>query len=313
MNDIDRIREQAQAALQSWITSCTRKGKVSRNTVAIGIVVLDHLRRAIPVTEESALSAGREIKGARSGLQTILHSYGIPSSYLKEVTTRQAHQDGQRLFEALQWGALLLPVAETDRDAILIELIEQLKTYASEWLARKNLNLAIDRRESPTAWISLIVESAKSVSGGVVEQHLIGAKLAKRHKEMPVPNHPAHAADQQTARAGDFTIKKTVYHVTATPSRRVIEKCVENVKAGLHPILLVPSEQEYRAKALAQEEQIDKSLAIISIEAFVALNIIEMAIDSDKDLFQVLEEIIETYNQRLVQVETDMSLRIDLR
>lgn len=313
MSDLEVIAPKAHAALTNWLNSCTRSGKVSRNTVAIGIVVFDHMRKGIPVSRERVLSRGGEVKGARSGLRTILESYGIPGNYLKEATTRQSPQDGQRLFEAFNWGELLLPLAETQRDALLLELIAALKTYASEWLNRQSLKLALDRRESPTAWVGAIIEGAKSLSGGVVEQHLVGAKLARRYKDVDVPNYPAHAADRQTARSGDFSIKGIVYHVTANPSRGVIEKCIENVKAGLKPVLLVPRDAEYRAKALAEEEKIDKSLSIISIESFVALNIIELAIDNDQDFFGVLQEIIDTYNERLAAVETDLSLKIDVK
>ncbi len=313
MSELEAIAPKAHAILTNWIDSCTRGGKVSRNTVAVGIIVLDHLRQGMPVPRERVISQGGEVKGARSSLRTTLQLYGIPQNYLKEVTTRQGHQDGQRLFEALVWGEVLAPLTETQRDALLVELIEMLKTYASQWLNRQSLKLALDRRESPTAWIGAIIEGAKSLSGGVVEQHLVGAKLARRHQDVDVPNHPAHAADRQTARSGDFSIKGIVYHVTANPSRGVIEKCIENVKAGLKPVLLVPREAEYRAKALAEEEKIDKSLSIISIESFVALNIIELAIDNDQDFFGVLQEIINTYNERLAAVETDLSLKIDVK
>lgn len=175
------------------------------------------------------------------------------------------------------------------------------------------MKLDLDRQQAPTTWINLIVENAKQRSGGVVEQHLVGAKLERRFKHVTVSNHPAHAGDRQTARAGDFTIAKLVYHVTATPSRNVIQKCAENIKAGLQPILLVPGEQEYRAKALAQDEGIDKDLAIVSIEAFVALNIMELAIEENKDFFAILQEIVHIYNRRLAEVETDLSLQIEVR
>jgi hypothetical protein len=313
MSQPEIVSQQAHEALENWIVSCTRNGKVARNTIAVGIIVLDHMRQEIPVTREQVLSPGGEIKGARSGLRTTLEKYGIPKNYLKEATTRQAHQDGQRLLEALKWGEILQPLVAPEREIILTELTNRLKTFASEWLNRQNLKLELDRRESPTRWIGSIIDSARSQSGGVVEQHLVGAKLARRHQDIDIPNHPAHAADWQTARSGDFTINKTVYHITATPSRGVIEKCAANIRSGLHPVLLVPSVQEYRAKALAQEEDIDKGISIISIEAFVALNIIEIANDSNKDFFRVFEEIVETYNIRLAEVETDLSLRIELK
>ncbi|HXG65703.1 MAG TPA: DUF4928 family protein [Blastocatellia bacterium] len=286
---------------------------MSRNTVAIGIVVLDHLRRNCPVSRSDVLSEGGEIKGARSGLRNLLAEYGIPNTYLKEVTTRQGHQDGQRLFEQFAWGKKLLGLTDSERESLLLELIGVLSNLADTWLKRQNLKLDIDRRQAPMTWVNLIVENAKNRSGGVVEQHLVGAKLVRRFKGIQVPNHPAHAGDQQTARRGDFIISKLVYHVTATPSRDVIQKCAGNLRTGLHPILLVPGEQENKAKVLAQDEGIDKELTIISIEDFVSLNIIELATEESKDFFSVLQEIVEIYNQRLTEVETDLSLQIQVR
>jgi hypothetical protein len=97
---IDNLKQESYQILNDWIASCTRGGKVSRNTVSIGIVVLDHLRQKCPVSKDEVISQGGEVKGARSGLGAILELYGISRGYLKEVTTRQGHQDGQRLFEA---------------------------------------------------------------------------------------------------------------------------------------------------------------------------------------------------------------------
>lgn len=309
----DQIKRESTQILDDWIASCTRSGKVSRNTVSVGIVVIDHLRQKCPVSRDEVISPGGEVTGARSGLGSILEAYGVPRKYLKEVTTRQGHQDGQRLFEAFDWGHKLTELSESERDDLLLALIGSLSERAARWLRRQNLKLDIDRRQAPTAWVNLIIENAKQRSGGVVEQHLIGAKLEKRFKNIDIPNHPAHAADRQTARAGDFTISQMVYHVTATPSRNVIQKCAENIKVGLHPILLIPNEQAYKATALAQDEGVDKELTIISIEAFVSLNIIELATEENRQFFEVLQDIVQIYNRRLTEVETDLSLRIDVR
>jgi len=310
---IEKVRQQSREVLTTWLDSCTRRGKVSRNTVAIGIVVLDHLRRSCPVSRDEVISQGGEVSGARSGLGAILESYDIPSSYLKEVTTRQGHQDGQRLFEQFEWGEMLIEMPEDEREELLLELVADLRSLADEWLKRQNLKLEIDRRQAPTAWVNIIVENAKGRSGGVVEQQLVGAKLARRFKGMDIPNHPAHAGDRQTERAGDFAISQIVYHVTSAPSRDVLQKCIKNVRAGLYPILLIPREQENKARILAQDEGVDKEVTIISIEDFVALNIIELATEESKDFFSVLKEIVEIYNKRLSEVETDLSLRIEVR
>src|SRR6266700_815825 len=93
------MRPQDPDVLGAWIEACTRGGKVARNTIAIGIVVLHHLRESCPVERKNVISKGGEIRGARSGLAGILEKYRVPVSFLHEVTTRQAHQDGQRLLD----------------------------------------------------------------------------------------------------------------------------------------------------------------------------------------------------------------------
>ncbi len=310
---MEKLKKESLEILTKWLESCTRNNKISRNTVAMGIVVFDHLKSKCPVTREDVISQGGEVSGARSGLGKILVSHGIPSSYLKEITTRQGHQDGQRLFEMFEWGNKFEQLTVEERDVILLELIEILRKLANDWLKRQNLNLDLDRRQAPATWINVIVENAKGRSGGIVEQQLVGAKLARRFQGVDIPNHPAHAGDKQTERMGDFTISNLVYHVTAAPSRNVLQKCSDNLKVGLHPILLVPREQENKVLVLAQDEGIDQQLTIISIESFIALNIIELATDESKDFFSVLKEIVEIYNARLSAVETDLSLQIELR
>ena len=142
---------------------------------------------------------------------------------------------------------------------------------------------------------------------------MVGAKLARRFKGISIPNHPAHAGDKQTERVGDFTISKLVYHVTSAQSRDVLQKCAQNIKVDLHPILLIPREQDNKARILAQDEGIDRELTIITIEDFVALNIIKLATEENKDFFTILKEIVEIYNKRLLEVETDLSLQIEVR
>lgn len=310
---MENFENESHEILAKWLELCTRNNKISRNTVAMGIVVFDHLKKNSPVSRDDVISQGGEVSGARSGLGKILEAYGIPSSYLKEITTRQGHQDGQRLFDMFEWGNKFSKLTKQHRDVILLELIDTLRNLANDWLKRQNLKLDLDRRQDPATWVNVIVENAKGRSGGIVEQQLVGAKLARRFQDIDIPNHPAHAGDKQTERMGDFTISNLVYHVTAAPSRNVLQKCADNLKVELHPILLIPREQENKVRVLAQDEGIDQQLTIVSIENFIALNIIEMATDENKDFFSVLKEIVEIYNARLSVVETDLSLQIEVR
>jgi len=300
-------------ALDTWLSSCTRQGKISRNTVAVGIVILDHLRERCPLERDQILSAGGEITGSRASLPRILSKYEIPEKYLKEVTTRQAHQDGQRLLEALAYGESLATFSAKDREQAILAAIHRLRQIAFEWLGRQHLRVACDRQNSPSAWVDSILEEARNRSGGKVEQHLVGAKLEQRHPELEIANFPGHASDAVTGRAGDFSVGNTCYHVTATPSRAVIKKAASNLTGGLFPVLLVPRDQVDKARHLAEDQGIIARITIIAIEEFIAQNIIEMSGGQQDQFTATLKVIIEKYNRRLEEAETDMSLKIELQ
>jgi Domain of unknown function (DUF4928) len=93
----------------------------------------------------------------------------------------------------------------------------------------------------------------------------------------------------------------------------VIEKCITNLRIGFHPLLLVPRSRLDRAVALAEVEGVQDRITIMAIEDFVALNIIEMATGEKRDFYSVLGDIVSIYNQRLSEVETDMSLQIEVK
>ena len=100
--------------------------------------------------------------------------------------------------------------------------------------------------------------------------------------------------------------------MTAAPSPNVIDKCKTNIAQGYHPCLLVTSDRLDAARQLASIEGVEDQITIFSIEHFVALNVMELADGEQTRFLEVLTRIVSTYNRRLEDVETDMSLRIEL-
>jgi hypothetical protein len=295
-----------------WLRTRERAKKISRNTIAVGIVVLDHLRRQCPVSPEELFSKGGELKGSRSGLPDTLERYGIPRRFLKEATTRQAHQDARVLAEQLQYGKNLASLAPEEREHQLKQGTHLLANHAHKWLGRQPIKISCDRQESPASWIASILDKAKGRSGGVVEQHLVGAKLQQRHPGIVIPNNPGHAADSQTGRSGDFPLKDVSYHVTATDGKEATERCKQNIAAGVHPVLLVPRRFLESARVRADVAGIQHRASILAIEDFITQNIIEMSTNEQQDFFCTLKGIIDEYNRRLEEAETDMSLKIEI-
>ncbi|MBI4333863.1 MAG: DUF4928 family protein [Chloroflexi bacterium] len=309
----DKTTLQSRQVFAEWLESCRRGGTLARSTMAIGIVVLDHLRRECPTSKDKALSARGEVRGARSDLGGTLETYGIPRTLVRETADPQGHQDGLRLLEALDWGNQLLPLSAGERDALLSSLIAALATPANLRPKRQNLKLLLDKREAPAAWVHTIMQTAADRSWGVVEQHLVGATLERRFKTAQIPNRPARPNDKQTSGEGDFPIRTLVYHVAANPRRNDMQKCRSDLAVGKHPVLIVPTDHENKTRVLAQDEGIDTQISLFSIENFVAFKIMHLAIEEKKKSFTVLKEIVEIYNRRLKEVETDLSLQIEIQ
>jgi len=194
----------------------------------------------------------------------------------------------------------------------LQDQVECLVNELDDWSNRKPLSLACHRQQSPAVWVASILEWAERRPEELIEQQLVGATLQRRHPNIKVPNHPGHAADLQTHRTGDFTLRNVSYHVTATDGKEAVQRCKQNLDAGVHPVLLVPRQFLVKANIHAENAGIQKRLSVLALEDFITQNIIELSTNEQADFFAILKAIVEEYNRRLEEVETDMSLKIEL-
>jgi hypothetical protein len=90
-------------------------------------------------------------------------------------------------------------------------------------------------------------------------------------------------------------------------------RCKDNLESGVHPVLLVPRKHMANARLRADDEGIGERTSILAIEDFITQNIIELSTERHEDFFKTLQAIINEYNKRLEEVETDMSLKIEIR
>jgi len=294
-----------------WLDPLRRAGSVPRETVVVGLFILDSLREWCPVVPSEAVSASGKIVGADAGWHALAAKYGLAAPDIGQISW-QAHEAGQRLLQELDYGNVFAGLGPEARDAILLEGIDLLLDEARAWLARQNLKVLCSRQASPAAWLKSILDEAQGRSGGRVEQHLVGAKLSRAHPNIEIPVHPGTAADAQTGRAGDFQVGTTVYHVTAAPGEAVVRKAVSNYRSGLHPVLLVPAKDRERATLLVDLQKMAGLITVLAIEDFFSVNILEMSQGERGDFLKTLLRIIEEYNRRVDQAETDKSLRIDV-
>lgn len=64
---------------------------------------------------------------------------------------------------------------------------------------------------------------------------------------------------------------------------------------------------------MAELEGIESHLTILALEDFIAHNVIEISVEQQTDFLATLKEIIEEYNRRVEEVETDTALKIEIQ
>ena len=144
---------------------------------------------------------------------------------------------------------------------------------------------------------------------GDVAEYLVGAKLSLRFPTYSIRNSAASAADEQTDEQGDFQINDCVFHVTVAPNLGHYEKCKQNIANGLRVFLLVPDDRLTGARQNADQE-IGEVISVESIQSFVGQNIEELSEFSRDKVAHNIKLLLEKYNERVSEVETDLSLRI---
>jgi hypothetical protein len=144
---------------------------------------------------------------------------------------------------------------------------------------------------------------------GDVAEYLVGAKLAVRFPNYEIRNSAASAADDQTDEQGDFQINNSVFHVTIAPNLGHYVKCRQNLAGGYRAFLLVPDDRLSGARQNAEQE-IGENISVESIQSFVSQNIEELSEFSGDKVALWIRSLLEKYNERVSQVETDLSLLI---
>lgn len=197
---------------------------------------------------------------------------------------------------------------ETDQ----IGAIEALLVALKKRRAKEPVRFAFDQAKSTWQAISDLLGLAReSGKEGMVAQYLVGAILALRFPELTVENLSYSTADNRLGRPGDFYLGSTAFHVTVAPMPAVFEKCQKNIAEGYRVYLLVPDRAVIGARQTA-EGIMSGRIAVESIESFVGNNVEELAQFSKDRLKEGMKRLIDEYNRRVNEVETDKSLLIDV-
>jgi hypothetical protein len=145
---------------------------------------------------------------------------------------------------------------------------------------------------------------------GAVLQHLIGAKLVLALPELTITHNGASVADAVSSRSGDFVLDNAIIHCTMAPGDALMQKCKENLRGGLQPIILTVGKGVGVAQGLSETHGIEGRVEVMDALQFLAANLYEMSLFKAADRRIKVAQLVEKYNEIVAANEADASLRI---
>ena len=304
---------------EALLAFAAEHGFRGKGSLCVALVVTEHAARSGLPLDPGALvtEGGGQMLGLGKGaVQAILKRHGIARVLAAEGgRTSRGSLGNMRAYVAFLNDLRKSQTVDLEEiERFWIELVQQ-------FFAAKPFKLRLDSSKSLRMMIRDLVEQAvdrqKASPGmyyaGALLQHMVGAKLDCALGHGHLEHHSFSTADAPSGRAGDFLTGDVVIHVTTSPGEAVIEKCRENLHSGIRPVLVTVRGGLAVAEGLATNIGIAERIDVFEIEQFVALNLYERGKFVEGGCKLAVETLIARYNEIIDDVETDPSLRIELR
>lgn len=287
----------------------------ANGSIATAMVVLNRLTANYNLDFNTHVAeGGMQIRGASgAAVAAILKSFGEERPFAKEGgrTNRGGPAEVKALLEMLK-SLHLERTNKDERNEVIYSMQLFLVGRVKDFHNRQKIKLTFNPALSTWHIINkLLAEATAEGKAGYVAQHLVGAKLQLRFPNIEVSNEGGSTADLQTHRPGDFLIGHTAFHVTVAPMQPVFDKCRHNIQQGFKPFLLVPDSKLIGARQIAEQTS-EHQISVESIESFVSQNVDEISSFDKHNLIDSFKELVNIYNFRVDEVETDKSLMIEL-
>ena len=259
-------------------------------------------------------AGGGQVSGlGGANINKILLSHGIT----QRVGTESGRTSRGTPALAREYAAFvdaLMPLSADDVEAMEVWWTERFVDYFNSEPFRLNYDSSKTLASVIRNLLDQALQRQKKSPGktyvGAVLQHLVGAKLELALPELEIGHNGASVADSVSARAGDFVIDNAIIHCTTAPSEALMRKCLANLQAGQHPIILTIGQKLVAAEVLAEQMGIEGRVEVMDALQFLAANLYEMSLFKAADRKVTVVRLIEKYNQIIAIHEADASLRI---
>ena len=290
-----------------------------KGPLSVALVVTEQARKSgLPLDPEALVTErqGQVLGLGRSAVQAILQRHGIARVLASEGgRTSRGSMGNMRDYVALLNG--LAEQGAADLDQIEDFWIARVK----EFFAGKPFQIKLDPSQSLRVVVRHVLEQAvarqRDAPGvqyaGAVMQHMVGAKLDCALGKGTVQHNSFSTSDQQSGRKGDFFVGDVAIHVTTSPGEAVIERCRENLNDGHRPMLVTRLRGLTVVEGLTENMGVADRIDVFEIEQFVALNLYEIGRFTADGRRLSLNDFVMRYNEIVAEVETDPSLKIEVK
>lgn len=319
MADQNVVQQRYLDAAAAWYESNRSKnGAINTNVMNAGLVVSQMLADGLYIDDDRLYSNGKSQVRGLSGttIARILARHGE-----KRLFTREGGRTSRGTvllaasFRDVVNGVDLPEGAEVDPKRVSYDLEKYfVGCVRSDYFDKQRIAVDIKADKPVSFIVNDILQAASERSDkptGAVLQHLVGAKLELRFPDEDIGLDQANAADLQTDREGDFQVGTTAFHVTVAPMEKLVDRCIENKKAGFRPVILTLEGRMQAAKQMAENVGMADSILVQSAEAFIGTNIEEISIYDGDNIREGVARLVRKYNERIEAVEVDKSLMID--
>jgi len=290
-----------------------------KGSLSVALVVTQHAKASgLPFDPEKLLTArsGQILGQGKGAVQAVLKRHGI-ERVLADEGGRTSRGSLQKMRDYVALLNRMQSNGTVDLDAIESFWIDRVH----EFFAGKPFKVKLDAARSLRTVVRDVIQQAqarqKTVPGvyytGAVLQHLVGAKLGCALGHESIEHNSFSTADAPKARHGDFLIGDVTIHVTTSPGEAVIKKCAGNLDDGYKPILITLQKGIPVAEGLSANFGIAERIDIFEVEQFVALNLYEWGKFRAEGRRIAVSTLVNCYNEIVEDVETDPSLKIELR
>lgn len=317
----DEVWPALEPKLREWLEAERKKtGAINTNVMTAGLIVASKARSGLPISDDQLFSKGKSQVSGLSGvaISRLLQEHGENRKFTSEGgrTSRRTARLAESIRDLLQefdgtstHGHQISPDIAFKAEAFFVDRLRE------EYFDKQTIQVELSPEQPVSVAVGKILEASRQradKNAGAVLQHLVGAKLELRFPDSEIGRDSYTTADVQTDRQGDFQVGDTAFHVTMSPMEKLMQRCRENFASGYRPVIIAAADRIAAAEQLALVAGIEAQVNVVSAESFIGTNIEEIGGYKRDQIRATLSNLLNCYNARIVEIEVDQSLRIEL-